>query len=261
MVEKEQKILNEQKKKVRDDTHDGHRHRIIQKLEKNVLTDHEYLEVFLFNALPRKNTNDLAHRLLRRFGSVKGVFGAKLDELMTVQGVGESVASYIVCAGMLFKKFFDVQNEIVPLYFDNKTFPSYVQMAYANEQTEVLDFYLFNGEKKIFKRKRFTDQEFSKVTVEPREFFEELLNEKPLGIVAVHNHPNGTCLPSSADDNMTAKVQVGASFENVLFCDHLIYGKDGVYSYYLDGKMKLFSELYSINNITKNGLNLRRDDE
>ena len=32
--------------------HDGHRHRIIEKLDTGVLCEHELLEILLFNALP-----------------------------------------------------------------------------------------------------------------------------------------------------------------------------------------------------------------
>ena len=68
--------------------HDGHRHRIIEKLDTGVLCEHELLEILLFNALPRRNTNDLAHRLLTAFGSIRGVFSASVEQLKLVDGVG-----------------------------------------------------------------------------------------------------------------------------------------------------------------------------
>ena len=57
--------------------------------------DHEILELFLFDAVPRHNTNPMAHELLDRFGSLPGVFAADKAELMEIHGVGEGVASYI----------------------------------------------------------------------------------------------------------------------------------------------------------------------
>lgn len=59
------------------------------------MCDHEMLELFLFDAVPRHNTNTIAHALLDRFGSLLGVFAADKAELMKVSGVGEGVASYI----------------------------------------------------------------------------------------------------------------------------------------------------------------------
>ena len=49
--------------------HEGHRQRIREKLEAGTLLDHELLEILLFPSLPRRNTNDIAHRLLQTFGS------------------------------------------------------------------------------------------------------------------------------------------------------------------------------------------------
>jgi DNA repair protein RadC len=86
--------------------HSGHRKRIIAKLDKNVLLEHELLEIFLFNAIPRRNTNDIAHRLLARFKSIRGVLDASVAELKTVEGVGENVAAYLVTAGAFFKKYY-----------------------------------------------------------------------------------------------------------------------------------------------------------
>ncbi len=59
------------------------------------MCDHEILELFLFDAVPRHNTNPVAHALLDRFGSLLGVFAADKSELMKISGVGEGVAAYI----------------------------------------------------------------------------------------------------------------------------------------------------------------------
>ena len=73
--------------------HAGHRRRMIEKLKTDSLLEHELLEVLLFNALPRRNTNDLAHKLLGEFGSVKEILSAPIEQLTKVEGVGESVAA------------------------------------------------------------------------------------------------------------------------------------------------------------------------
>ena len=64
--------------------HDGHRDRMRDKLIKNgeeVLHDHEILEMLLYHSVPRKDTNELAHRLIEHFGSLSGVFSASVDAL------------------------------------------------------------------------------------------------------------------------------------------------------------------------------------
>ena len=43
--------------------------------------DHNILELILFFAIPRRDTNVIAHNLLSKFGSFSRVFEASVDEL------------------------------------------------------------------------------------------------------------------------------------------------------------------------------------
>ena len=54
--------------------HDGHRRRMYEKLNNgDDLFDHELLEILLFGACPRINTNPMAHALLERFVSISEI--------------------------------------------------------------------------------------------------------------------------------------------------------------------------------------------
>ena len=59
------------------------------------LYEHEILEILLYNACPRVNTNPIAHALLERFCSLSEILKADVKELVTVEGVGESVADFL----------------------------------------------------------------------------------------------------------------------------------------------------------------------
>ena len=64
--------------------HDGHRARKKEQFRRQGLdgfADHEVLELLLYYAIPRKDTNEIAHRLLQKFGSLQNVFSAPLEEL------------------------------------------------------------------------------------------------------------------------------------------------------------------------------------
>ena len=79
--------------------HDGHRQRMKKRFLDHGLDnfdDVNALELLLFYALPRQDTNALAHALLERFGSLSGVLEASAAELGSVPGVGESAAVPIV---------------------------------------------------------------------------------------------------------------------------------------------------------------------
>ena len=75
--------------------HDGHRQRKRQQFLSHgpqSMADHELLELALFYAIPRRDTNETAHRLLDRFGSLDRVLSAPEQELEQVEGVGQNAA-------------------------------------------------------------------------------------------------------------------------------------------------------------------------
>lgn len=79
--------------------HAGHRQRMRERFKNGGFTNyqpHEVLEQFLFEAVPRGNTNVTAHLLLERFGSLDGVFHASKEELIEVNGIGEKSAELIL---------------------------------------------------------------------------------------------------------------------------------------------------------------------
>ncbi|MBQ9730021.1 MAG: hypothetical protein IJV80_04325 [Clostridia bacterium] len=229
--------------------HEGHRQRIIKKLDSGALEEHELLEILLFNAVPRRNTNDLAHRLLAAFGSIKGVFSASIEQLSAVNGIGSGIAAYLVCIGKFYEYYRELPKAEYPEHFELETFIQFVKGAYKNLKQEVLDVYLLDESSSVLLRRRFTLNQKGFVEVSPDDFSKLMIEYSPSGIVVVHNHLYGTSTPSVADDRTTKQVQVACSFHNVLFCDHLIYSPFGVYSYYKDGKMQKISQECSIASI------------
>lgn len=76
-------------------THGGHRERVKEMFLKTGLdsfSPHAVLELLLYYAIPHKDTNPVAHELIRRFGSLAGVFDAPVEELRKVDGIGDSAA-------------------------------------------------------------------------------------------------------------------------------------------------------------------------
>ena len=65
-----------------EDLHKNHRQRLKKRfLEKGIesFDDHNVLELLLFYAIPRKDTNEIGHRLINHFGSISAVFDAPIE--------------------------------------------------------------------------------------------------------------------------------------------------------------------------------------
>ena len=220
--------------------HHGHRMRMIEKLRTDSLLDHECLEVLLFNGLPRKNTNELAHRLLSKFGTMDNVVRAPMDQVAEVEGVGMNIAGYIKLFGMIVQDFVERKNappEYKGLY-DSKKFSQYLMEHFKEETFEIFEVYFLDEHRKVKSYYRFMGENNHTVMFKPEEFARALVSASPAGIVVAHNHPMGTCDPSVMDDENTRKCRRLCSMHNVMFCDHIVCGKNGCYSYYDNGKLK-----------------------
>ena len=218
--------------------HDGHRMRLISKIQSGALQEHEYLEVLLFNAIPRMNTNDLAHRLLARFGTVKNLFSASMEDLQQVQGIGPSVAAYLKCIGHFYENY--VRKKVVEYVdeYKQESFFAYLRERFSGEEQEIFEVYFMDKDKIIFGKQAITAEMGHQVKFSTEWFAKKLVECFPAGVVIVHNHPFGEANPSKKDDQTTEYCQVVCEAHNVLFCDHIIFGKDGFFSYYASGKMK-----------------------
>ena len=88
---------------------EGHRKRLRQRMQWagwESLRPHEMLELVLFRVVPRKDVSVVARLLVDRFGSVGGVFAATREQLMSVNGVTESMARWI-----------ELTNELIHAYY------------------------------------------------------------------------------------------------------------------------------------------------
>ncbi len=75
---------------------EGHRQRLRGRLltaGPDSVADHELLELVLFLALPRRDTKPIARALLSRFGSFANAIAAPLNDLRSVDGMGEAGAA------------------------------------------------------------------------------------------------------------------------------------------------------------------------
>jgi DNA repair protein RadC len=103
MVDEEketERVINKPaiKKKNDDNIHKGHRERMKKRFAEHGLSNfsaHEVIEMLLYFAQDRRDTNPIAHRLINEFGSIQNVLKADMHDLMSVPGVGEQSALLI----------------------------------------------------------------------------------------------------------------------------------------------------------------------
>ena len=69
-----------------------------------------------------------------------------------------------------------------------------------------------------------------------------LTDNKVYNFFMAHNHPEGDPRPSAEDDKLTKALLVTARVNGIKMFDHVIVGKEGVYSYFVDGKIEKYRD-------------------
>lgn len=231
--------------------HQGHRSRMLEKAKSHVdqFSDHELLEILLFYAIPRQDTNALAHRLLRIFGSLKNVFQASKDELLAVEGVGERTAIMLCVIGRVLFRANDKNTRSIALgnYEQAK---KQLLLDFNGVKSETCKFYLLDQKFKQIGSLDYGDMYKFKVSVDVNELVSVITVLKPTYVLMAHNHVSENCQPSPEDHVTTRKINFLCSVHGVNLIDHLIIRQDGkMFSYRQNGLMDMIKNELDIDKI------------
>lgn len=219
--------------------HEGHRGRMREKLfsADEAMTDCELLEMFLYARIGRRNTNPIAHRLLDAFGDLSCVFSATPRMLMAVEGIGPETAEHIYLAGRLLRRLQSASEERVRLYnfYELKRFAA---ARFAGVGSEKLEFYLTDRNGNLMCTHTLTDVLPDRVGEELTVLARFIASQRPANVIAAHNHPSGSVLPSAQDDEAVAELWKLCAGLGVRLCDCVIVAGGEVYSYYRSGRFE-----------------------
>ena len=234
----------------KDNVHAGHRERMFKKFSANPdsFLEHEVLEVLLFYALPRKDTNPLAHALIRRFGTLDKVFAASKEELKLVDGVGDNVANLITVVGQSIKFVAKNSGKEQPLSAFDKVREEIAKIFFGKSKEFFVVLFLNKNHVKI-SMLEFTDNNKFEVSADIPELSKAIAVYKPAYAIVAHNHPSGTARPSMEDDLATKKINLLCEIHGVSLLDHVIYTEDECYSYHKTRRMEFIKHEADINKL------------
>lgn len=232
--------------------HEGHRQRMYDRLENGeTMEEHEILEMLLYNAIPRRNTNELAHAMIDEFGSLDKVLAADMETLARFRGIGRATAAYIHLFSMLCGRGPRRERPPIVRVINAHELTEFAYSRIGELTEEVIEAYCLDPEGQVRYCKRFPPGSFQAASIPAEEISELLVFEQPNSLVLAHNHPLGECKPSLADDICTAKLAILYGMNGVVFQDHLIVGKDDVYSYHVSGRMQNIRDDYDVSEIIR----------
>ncbi len=234
-VEKEHKKRN---------IHAEHRKRMKNKYKLHgvdIFEKHEILELALFYAIPRKDTNEIAHRLLKKFETIHDVMNAPFATLREVEGIGEEAACFIKFLVDIVRVYMEEKASSKDTYRSREELNERLSMKFIGREIEIVSIILVDAKRKIIYEGIVSKGSHNSVDMYMRRIIELIVLYNAAGIVVGHNHPSGIALPSPQDIETTKKLDNVLHNMNVTFLDHIIVADDDFVSLRDAGLPGLFS--------------------
>jgi len=175
----------------------------LQKFGPEALSAQELLALVIGRGIPNKSVMNIAQELLAKFGNIKAISQATIEELSQIKGIGLAKAAQIKACFELGRR-----QELEPELknFDIKDPESVVRAIRASIQDKAKEHFkliLLNPRNKIIGISTISVGTLNASLVHPREVFKDAIKHSAASLVLAHNHPSGDPEPSEEDLKIT----------------------------------------------------------
>lgn len=216
--------------------HNNHRQRVrarfIREGDLDTFEEHQVLEMLLFYAIPRKDTNELAHKLINEYGNLFTLMNAKPEDIMKRCKVSETTAVLISMIPYVCRKFLSSGlNSENPIIDNFNMAKSYFEAVLAGKRFESFYMICLDLNKRLKKVIKISDGVSNSAPIYIEKLVEDALLHNTSFLIVGHNHPSGTMKPSSADLEVTMKIISACNSINITVLDHIIVCGEDSFSF------------------------------
>ena len=218
--------------------HKEHRERVRKRFETLGLEDfdeHQVLEMMLFYAIPRKDTNEIAHRLIDRFGSFAQVMDTSLEELERVEGMGHSSALMLKFFRSCYRYY---QMSKASSGKDMKSVEAcaaYLMAKLEGKRNEEVYLLCLDAKRSLISCLKLAEGDICSANISPRKVLNAALSQNAMAVVLAHNHPGGFAIPSQEDVQVTLQLGKLLHGAGIYMLDHIVVTDDDYVSMFQSG--------------------------
>lgn len=195
-----------------------------------MLSDAELLALVLRTGARGRDALDLARRLLREHGGLRGVGRASPGELVSARGLGPAKAASLAAALELGRRL--AAGTLRPGVAVRGPAEVYrhFRARLRDSACERFLVVLLDGRHRLLRAEVVSQGTLTASLVHPREVFRPALREAAAAILVVHNHPSGDPTPSPEDREVTRRLAAAGELLGVRLLDHVVVAERGFVS-------------------------------
>jgi DNA repair protein RadC len=114
---------------------------------------------------------------------------------------------------------------------------TYLQLQLAEERNELFAVLFLDSQHRLLAFEKLFFGTINESAVYPRVIVQKALEYNAAKVIFAHNHPSGSCNPSSGDKEVTRDLQKILSIVSVTALDHIIVSHKSTYSFAEHGLM------------------------
>ena len=208
----------------------GHRARLRERLFEggpDALLDHELVEYLLALALPRRDTKQLAKKLIEDFGGIGGLLSADAGTIQRLSGLSDGAVAALKIAQASALRLLKSEVAQRPVLGSWQALLDYLRADMAHLAVERVRVLFLNSRNMLIRDEAMWEGSVDESAVHVREIMRRALDCQATALIIVHNHPSGDPSPSAQDIRLTKELIDAGKHMRIDVHDHIIVGAKG----------------------------------
>ncbi len=174
-----------------------------------------------------------AQKLVREYASLYHIFTRVSDEqLQQIAGSGKARLRKMSMVKEVMERIDEERRQALTDVSDDTAAFAYFQFL-ADKPKEEVWALLLTTKNQVLACKQISVGSINSSWAGVREVYHEAVQHLAASVILAHNHPSGDPAPSMEDVNVTRKMIRGGELMDIRLLDHIIIGRQGNYSFYV----------------------------